>query len=138
MTSFTSNEPTKEMWEFILIHYATNPVDMHKFYTNYDEGFLAAMESVKEIMPIHVDDEELIASVVSGFEAAKTKLKRGGFVRDPCSDSVCLYVTHFNIDATATGFTLDHQVGPELQMGQKWAKKIRKLELENNKRKSSF
>lgn len=134
--TFTSNADTKEMWEFLVIHYATNPVDMHQFYTNYDEGFLAAIASVEEILPVHVDDEEMIASIVSGFEAAKSKLKQGGFVRDPCSDSVCLYVTHFNIDATVTGFTLEHQVGPELQMEKKWAKKIAKLE--SNKRKASF
>jgi len=128
----------KEMWEFIVIHYATPPVAMHQFYTNYNEGFRAAMASVKESLHVHVDnDEELIESVVSGFEASKKKLKRGGFLRDPCSDSVCLYVTHFNIDTTATGFTLEHQAGPELQMTQKSAEKIRKLELEYNKRRFS-
>lgn len=134
--SFRSNAPTKEMWEFMVIHYTTDPVAMKQFYTNYEEGFIEAMASVEEILPIHVNDEEMIASIVSGFEASKTKLKHGGYVRDPCSDSVCLYVTHYNIDTTETGFDLQHQVAAELQMAKKWTKQIDKLQ--TNKRKASF
>ncbi len=120
------------MWEFMVIHYATQPIDMKAFYTNYDEGFQDAIASVSDILSDRVDDEETLASIISGFNASKAKLKTGGFIRDPCTDSVWLYVTHYKIIPTENGLSLEKQQALEKQMPKNWTTKLQ------NKRTSSF
>lgn len=124
---------TENLWEFIVVSESTCPIAWKTFSTDFEGTFETALEVIEEKLQTFVQDEETRAAVLSGFSANKAKLKNGGFLRDPCSDVVFLYVSRLSVTLKSEVVNIWEPDVDEVTMSKKDATKI--SDLQNGKRK---